>query len=609
MEQEQGIESTGESKGRPATLQISKALEKTLFLVFIFLAVATILYIASPVTQDLPFDYHHTPAPDVKQLEELDYPLHPYSHNIRGKSIFYHEWTISKGFRRPDGVLKEVYLVNDLFPGPVLEARSGDTLIINVANNLGEDDGISVHWHGVYMKGQNKYDGATGFTQNSIQPGANLTYEIKIADDQWGTFWYHSHNRVQRADGLFGALIIHRPIGNDAESLQYFQKYQDVEERLLLVGDWYHRPAEEVLKWYMRAGSFGNEPVPDSVLINGRGGYNCSMAVPARPVDCTQRGGATMPKLSLEPGKKYRFRVINHGSLAGYSISTNAASLRVVEVDGGHEVAGSVEGASIGVVYPGQRTDLIITAFEITTGDDNAHLSIIFDRENFKYPNPALAQVQQFPVENLDAHHSQTDVASTTTEALGNIDLKFITALNAPHVPENADTTIVIYTATQKLSHLHNVPHGFMNQTSWKPQADPQTPLISLSRDEWDKNQFVPHINNSIAATAEAPWVDLVVNNLDDGGHPFHLHGHDVYVLSWYSAERGWGSYNPFEAPGGPPGGGYNLLNPIKRDTFFVPRRGYTVVRFRADNPGIWMFHCHLLWHQASGMAMGFEIS
>lgn len=41
-------------------------------------------------------------------------------------------------------------------------------------------------------------------------------------------------------------------------------------EILLLIGDWYHRPAEEVLSWYLRAGSYGNEVSVLVRLIYGR---------------------------------------------------------------------------------------------------------------------------------------------------------------------------------------------------------------------------------------------------------------------------------------------------------------------------------------------------
>lgn len=48
----------------------------------------------------------------------------------------------------------------------------------------------------------------------------------------------------------------------------------------------------------------------------------------------------------------------------------------------------------------------------------------------------------------------------------------------------------------------------------------------------------------------------------------------------------------------------YDLTHATRRDTVQIPRRGYVVLRFRADNPGVWLLHCHLLWHLAGGMAM-----
>jgi FtsP/CotA-like multicopper oxidase with cupredoxin domain len=38
------------------------------------------------------------------------------------------------------------------------------------------------------------------------------------------------------------------------------------------------------------------------------------------------------------------------------------------------------------------------------------------------------------------------------------------------------------------------------------------------------------------------------------------------------------------------------------RDTVLVPPRGKARVALYADNPGDWMFHCHVLEHQAAGM-------
>lgn len=84
-------------------------------------------------------------------------------------------------------------------------------------------------------------------------------------------------------------------------------------------------------------------------------------------------------------------------------------------------------------------------------------------------------------------------------------------------LPSKAQETHVVYTKIQKLARNHNVPFGYFNQTTWKLQQDPPIPLIALPRNRWDSNQFA-------LTTGPSPaWVDLVVNNLDEGPHPFHL--------------------------------------------------------------------------------------
>lgn len=85
-------------------------------------------------------------------------------------------------------------------------------------------------------------------------------------------------------------------------------------------------------------------------------------------------------------------------------------------------------------------------------------------------------------------------------------------------------------------------------------------------------------------------------------------HGNSFYVLSTHKASIGsFGSYNPYETDR-PPGGPLNIYNPVKKDTVFVPRMGYVVLRIKADNMGLWFFHCHILWHSSVGMAMALQI-
>jgi FtsP/CotA-like multicopper oxidase with cupredoxin domain len=519
------------------------------------------------------------------------FKLSPERHIFRNTTSIQQTWHITQGLRRPDGVLKQLYLINDYFPGPTLEARSGDEFIIHVVNDL-HDESVSIHWHGLSMRGANGMDGAVGLTQDPIMPGKSFTYQIRIDAAQSGSFWYHAHDGVQRADGLFGGLVVHKPA-----SMGIHESAAD--EHLLLIGDWYHRAARDALEFYMHPGAFGLETVPDSLLLNGVGRFQCDRAVPARPLDCTGKEPELLSVLSLDPSKRSILRIVNVGAYAGFSISTPGATLTPLSVDGGHSVTGPPSKA-VGFIHPGERVDLAI-APTTDIGHVQACIQITLDDEAFKYDNPALSITHTFPLRWTPSSGQRPDEAGAS---IGHFDLQTVLPSTDPTkiLPDTAQETIVLYTLTQKLAKLETEPHGFINHTTWLPQSPP---LIAVPRDMWDDNQFVPHINYNKVSPL---WVDIILNNLDEDNHPFHLHGHDFWVVAKYSSDENWGSYNPYDGSP-PPGGEYNFTGALRRDTVYVPRRGYAVLRFQADNPGIWAFHCHVLWHEASGMAMAFDVS
>jgi iron transport multicopper oxidase len=79
--------------------------------------------------------------------------------------------------------------------------------------------------------------------------------------------------------------------------------------------------------------------------------------------------------------------------------------------------------------------------------------------------------------------------------------------------------------------------------------------------------------------------VDIILNNNDPGKHPFHLHGHNFQLIARSSDDEGFYANNvTFPQV------------PMRRDTVLVRPNGNIVMRFRADNPGVWLFHCHIEW-------------
>lgn len=93
--------------------------------------------------------------------------------------------------------------------------------------------------------------------------------------------------------------------------------------------------------------------------------------------------------------------------------------------------------------------------------------------------------------------------------------------------------------------------------------------------------------------------IEVQLNNKNPGahsGHPWHLHGHSFQVVA-RSGDGVNASYT-----------GNDTLPaiPMRRDVVGVRPGGYLVIRFRADNPGVNLFHCHIEWHVQSGLTATF---
>lgn len=228
-----------------------------------------------------------------------------------------------------------------------------------------------------------------------------------------------------------------------------------------------------------------------------------------------------------------------------------------------------------------------------------------WSNRDFGYPNPSLDPIQAFPASAEDVGEYSTEEVNPVTnvtkvQVLDSVELKAATRVTG--IPDKAQQTIVLYAKTEKLAHLDYEPVSFINHTSWKPQTPS---LVSHNRSSWDDNQLVPMIPMT---PGQPTRVDVVINNLDDGAHPFHLHGHSFFILSSYRnpGRDSWGSYNPHT--GEAPPNGLNLEYPVRRDTVSVPRRGHVVLALVVNNPGIWALHCHMLVHMARGMAMALDV-
>lgn len=104
--------------------------------------------------------------------------------------------------------------------------------------------------------------------------------------------------------------------------------------------------------------------------------------------------------------------------------------------------------------------------------------------------------------------------------------------------------------------------------------------------------------NNAANAFGGDYRVPAGANRTAQEQHPMHLHGHSFFVLG-----QGNGTFNTSTIDSDL----LNYDNPRRGDTVTVAPGGWVVVRFVADNPGIWPFHCHIPVHQQMGQLLAFN--
>lgn len=126
-------------------------------------------------------------------------------------------------------------------------------------------------------------------------------------------------------------------------------------------------------------------------------------------------------------------------------------------------------------------------------------------------------------------------------------------------------------TPNQKLTNLP-VSAFFNDQTYVRPKVPSLYTALTAGDDATDPHVYGTNANAFILKKNEV--VEIILNSLDPGKHPFHLHGHYFQAVVRGEEEAGVYMNNDTLPP-----------VPMKRDTFMVRPNSYIVLRFRADNP------------------------
>ena len=380
-------------------------------------------------------------------------------------------------------------------PGPLLEARVGDRVIIKVKNSLPEP--TSIHWHGIRLPAA--MDGSMA-VQAAIPAGGTFRYEFTLKDA--GLFWYHPHIRsdVQVHRGLYGAIRVR---GQNEPQVD--------DERVLMLDD---------VK--LKADGTIAEFLDDTSKMMGREGN--TLLVNGKP-DAT---------LTVRSGAAVRLRLVNVANGRFFNLRLPGHVWRVIGTDGGL-VAKPYDTERL-LIAPGERYDVMVIA--------NGPASSVVDLMTDAYER---------------GHESGMRPPMTVA-----------------HVRFNDEPALVGRTLPDAFPPIAALPDAARS--------------VPISLDEGTRDgELMFTINNAVFPNVPTVMVEnggvriLDVHNESEMDHPFHLHGFFFQLLEKNGVRQ------PLESIG-------------NKDTIIIPGKASMKLVSRFDEPGHWMYHCHILEHAEGGM-------
>ncbi len=242
----------------------------------------------------------------------------------------------------------------DGFVAPTLVVQPGDTIELDLVNELTEE--TNLHFHGFHVSP----DGESDNIFRHVAPGTTARYQLEIPPNhENGLFWYHSHahgnSDEQVAAGLSGLIRI----GNVEDLLPY--QDTDIVSRDLAIRDLQMKgnvvPAanEEMFKG------------PQVRLVNGQ----------------------LKPTMTMRPGEVQLWRIGNIGADQFYDLRLDGHRFHVVGEDG-NPVARVWETGHL-VLPPGKRFEVLVRAADAGT---YALRTVRYDQGYMAMPNVEMATVE-----------------------------------------------------------------------------------------------------------------------------------------------------------------------------------------------------------------------
>lgn len=484
---------------------------------------------------------------------------------VKAETHTFH-WTTGYGTANPDGNKeRQVITCNGEFPWPDVTVNKGDRVVVYLTNGF-PDHNTSLHFHGIFQHNTSQYDGPELVTQCPIGVNQTMVYNFTVPD-QHGSYWYHSHSQSQYLDGMRGLFII-----NDKD--YPYKQGVDYDEALSIsLTEWYHDTSYDLLPSFLSLyNPTGAEPIPDNFLLNNT--RNLTWEV--------------------QPDTTYMVRLINIGGFTSYYFFIEDHEMEVIEIDG---VA--VEKNTTDMIYitVAQRYTFLLKT-KSDTSKNFAIMQIVDSGMLDCAPKcgPLVENATSYLVYDKDADlPDQYYVDSLDDDAY--LDDIYLTPVNKVELYEDPDLVITLDVVMDNLN--NGINYAFFNNITY---TQPRVPalLTAMSAGELATNELVYGTNTHSIVLQKDDIIELVINNNDTGKHPFHLHGHVFQLIHRSEAQSDDSDPLPFDAEEMSDFPEY----PAMRDTAYVREQSNMVLRFKADNPGVWFFHCHIDWHLEQGLAI-----
>ncbi|WP_327307017.1 multicopper oxidase family protein [Streptomyces sp. NBC_01298] len=434
----------------------------------------------------------------------------------------------------------------DRLPGQEVRVTAGGTLALTLANNLPE--ATSLHWHGLALR--NDMDGVPGLTQRDIAPGGSFAYEFAVPHP--GTYWFHPHSGVQQDRGLYAPLIVEDP----KEPLSYDKEW------VVVLDDWLDGVDGSTPDAVLGELRKGMDPSPGGGGHSGHGsGAGSGSHAMGTPAPAASGGpsrvlmGGVSEVLGKDPGDvAYPHYLVNGRTPEDPSVFTarpgDRIRLRIINAGGDTAFRIALGGHEFTVTHTDGFPVEHAAARSLLLGMGERY-DVLVTAGDGVFPLTALAEGKGDGASALAVLRTGSGAAPTAATRPAELSGRPLTAdaLKAAEpvalAAREPDRTVRI-----KLT-------GGMAKYDWA----------------FDGKPYAPDQRHPVKAGER---VRLEFDNSTTMWHPLHLHGHTF-------------------ALGGRPGG-------ARKDTAAVLPNEKLTVDFDADNPGLWMVHCHNVYHSEAGM-------